>query len=273
MGTPGSSDGRGPVPTEHERFKLRARRRLWAGFGAALGLHLIFIFWDPGFRAPTLAFDAARDETRALRVIPVEVLERRPVEPSPLVPPAEERSARPVGEAVPSRPLPASEPIPLPPPPPTLPVDLGEEVAEWAAAAEAIASAAPRVSPPPLPEPEPYPSDTMDVLREYRRVNALMQKPELLNRSRIRRELLKEYPRELQRQKVEGSVVVWFWIDAKGKVQHYEIRVSSGWPELDLAAEKVIPKMRFRAAREKGKPIPVIVALPITFEVEELNRW
>jgi protein TonB len=95
-----------------------------------------------------------------------------------------------------------------------------------------------------------------------------MEKPELVNRTQVRRALLREYPRALQRQGVEGAVIVWFWIDEKGKVQKYEIRGSSGHQALDAAAERVIPVMKFRPAKERGKAIPVVVTLPIRFEVE-----
>src|SRR5690625_7572247 len=79
-----------------------------------------------------------------------------------------------------------------------------------------------------------------------------MQKPELVNRSEVKRVLRREYPRALQRRGVEGSVVVLFWIDEEGEVEKYELRVSSGNEELDAAAERVITKMEFRQGIEKG---------------------
>jgi TonB family protein len=105
-------------------------------------------------------------------------------------------------------------------------------------------------------------------LARFRRVTPLMERPELVNRSQVKRALLREYPRALQRQGIEGAVIVWFWIDEKGKVQKYEIQGSSGHHALDAAAERVIPVMKFRPAKEKGEAVPVVVTLPIRFEVE-----
>lgn len=274
MDAPHGSHGGAPVLTEHERFKARSRRRFWVGMGVAGGIHVLFFLWGPGLHPGSSTGEATRPEMRALRLLPAEVIERpvirRPAPPPPLARRAPDRQP---DEPRPERRVLPRGPVPRPPSTPLPVADPAEEVAEWIAAAHEMASAAPQVAPPPLPAPAGPPSDTMEHLSGYRHVNALMQKPELVNRAQIRRALLKEYPRELQRAGVEGSVVVWFWIDEKGKVQHYEIRVSSGRPELDSAAERVIPKMKFRPAKERGKPIPVIVALPITFEVEAALRW
>jgi len=274
MGAPDSSRGGALFATEHERFKARSRRRFWVGMGVAGGIHVVFFLWGPGLRTGASTGEVARPEMQALRLLPAEIVERPEIRrPAPPPPPARRARERRREEPRPERRTLPLRPVPQAPSTPPEVVDPTTEVAEWVAAAEEMASSTIAVAPPPLPAPPRPPSDTMDHLSQYRHVNALMQKPELVNRAQVRRALLKEYPRELQRAGVEGSVVVWFWIDEKGKVQHYEIRVSSGRPELDRAAERVIPKMKFRPAKERGKPIPVIVALPITFEVETSYGW
>lgn len=269
MGAPNIVGGRVPVLTEHERFKSRSWLRFWVGLGVAGLIHLLLFLWGPGLRPAEFSSGVGKREMQALHLTPVEVIEKREVRrPAPPLPPV-------IGSPVrrsrtttpPARHVLETGIVPRAPRPPAV-VEPGEEIAEWVEAAHEMASSVPAVEVPPLPAPAPALAEGVPGLREYRHVNALMEKPDLVNRGQVRRALIQEYPRELQRDRVEGSVLVWFWIDEKGKIQHYEIRASSGHMALDTAAERVIPKMKFRPAKERGKAVPVIVALPITFEVE-----
>lgn len=268
MGAPDMVSGRNPVLTEHERFKSRSRLRFWVGMGVAGLLHMLLFLRGPGLRPVEFSSGVGKQEMQALRLTSVEVIERQEIRrPAPPPPPLRGTPVRRSGSATtsPARRVVETGLVPRAPSPPAV-VEPGEEIAEWVEAAREMASSVPAVEVPSLPAPAP--TEGIPGLSEYRHVNALMQKPELVNRGQIRRALLREYPRELQRDRVEGSVLVWFWIDEKGKIQHYEIRASSGHMALDTAAERVIPKMKFRPAKERGKAVPVIVALPITFEVE-----
>lgn len=261
----------GEVPTRsaHERFKSRSRYRSLISFGLAICAHLlILLVWRPVPGPQGGAVQGGEVVMQALRVVtlaePVESEGPPSVEPAP---PAESRvrdtELAPVEDArsaaTPPRP-------PTPPGPPALVIgDDVREVVEEAMAALNTSPAPPIVVPPPpaLAEPAEDPG-----LARFRPITPLMQKPELTNRAQVKRALLREYPRALQRQGVEGAVIVWFWIDEKGRVEKYEIRGSSGHPALDAAAERVIPIMKFRPAKEKGKAIAVVVTLPIRFQVE-----
>lgn len=118
---------------------------------------------------------------------------------------------------------------------------------------------------PPLPETESI--GEIAEFADYEHVSPSMVAPELVNRAEVQRALERNYPIALQRARVEGTLTVWFWIDEEGAIQKYEIRSSSGNEELDEAAETVIETMEFRPAVYQGKTVPVIVTLPIVFEV------
>ena len=89
--------------------------------------------------------------------------------------------------------------------------------------------------------------------------------PELRNRDEVRRALERFYPPLLRDAGIGGTVLVWFLIDETGKVQNTLIKESSGHKALDEAALKVADMMLFTPAQNRGKPVPVWIALPITF--------
>ncbi|MGQ0561353.1 MAG: energy transducer TonB [Gemmatimonadota bacterium] len=92
------------------------------------------------------------------------------------------------------------------------------------------------------------------------------KKPELLNRDVVARELVRRYPPELRAAGVAGTAVVWVLLQDNGMVKRVLIRNSSGHPQIDEAALHVARVMRFTPAQNKGKPVPVWIALPIVFK-------
>lgn len=251
-----------PVQTAHDRFKSRSRLRFWVGLSAAGLIHLLVLLGWPEMRAGSGSAQIEHQEMQAIRLVPLVNLQT----PAVVRPPPPERVAL-RERARPARPAPAAAArTTIPTRPPPLELALNDEVTRLAEDAQRRARTAPRVAVPPLPTPAPAAPEPG--LNRFRHVTALMQKPELTNRTQVRRALLREYPRALQVRGVEGSVIVWVWIDEKGKVEKYEIRGSSGHLALDEAAERVIPVMKFRPAKERGKAVPVVATLPIKFEVE-----
>jgi protein TonB len=220
--------------TENERFKERARRWTWYGLAAAAVAHALIFLIAPGMGPVELAWAPAASEMRVVELEPPPPVEV-PSPPAPLVRPA------------------APEPPRL-----ELPGDL-VVVAE--------PSIEETIRAPEIPIPA-RPKEAVEELADFEHFMPYMVQPELVNRSEVARALEREYPRALQNRGIEGSVVVWFWIDEEGKVRKYEIRQSSGHAALDEAAVRVIPIMKFRPARRHGEPIRVIVALPIRFELE-----
>jgi protein TonB len=91
--------------------------------------------------------------------------------------------------------------------------------------------------------------------------------PDLINRPEVSRALEREYPPLLRDAGIGGTARVWFFIDEDGRVQDRRLDASSGHAQLDEAAMAVASLMRFTAALNRDKKVPVWVAFPITFQV------
>ena len=91
--------------------------------------------------------------------------------------------------------------------------------------------------------------------------------PDLINRTDVQRALEREYPPLLRDAGIGGTARVWFFIDEEGRVQDRRLDGSSGHAQLDEAAMAVASIMRFTAALNRDKKVPVWVAFPITFQV------
>jgi protein TonB len=77
------------------------------------------------------------------------------------------------------------------------------------------------------------------------------------------------YPEEARTAKVAGTVVVEFIIDETGKVKDPVVKESIG-SGCDGEAVRLISSMpAWVPAKEKGKPVKSIMALPVRFEISE----
>lgn len=92
--------------------------------------------------------------------------------------------------------------------------------------------------------------------------------PAILNRTDVQKALERNYPARLKDAGIGGTVKVYFYIDAKGKVVNHRIDKSSGHAALDEAALRVADIMRFTPALNRDKKVPVWVSFPITFQVK-----
>jgi TonB family protein len=90
-------------------------------------------------------------------------------------------------------------------------------------------------------------------------------RPELLNRAEVARALEQAYPAMLRDAGIGATAQVWIYIDAEGAVSRARVRESSGYPQLDEAAQAVAREMRFAPARHRGEPVAVWIQLPVTF--------
>ncbi len=90
--------------------------------------------------------------------------------------------------------------------------------------------------------------------------------PRLLNPDEIRRHLKEE--REAWPQ-LRGNTMLLLYIDASGSVAEATVQKSSGFEQLDAAAEKVAAKMRWRPALNRDKRTAVWVAQLIRFNEPE----
>lgn len=91
--------------------------------------------------------------------------------------------------------------------------------------------------------------------------------PKLKNAKEIQRLLQRLYPAQLREAGVEGTVVLWIYIDENGEVIRSQVQQSSGYDAMDKAAISTADKMEFSPAMNRDKRTPVWVAQAITFEV------
>ncbi|MEX0908073.1 MAG: energy transducer TonB, partial [Gemmatimonadota bacterium] len=90
-------------------------------------------------------------------------------------------------------------------------------------------------------------------------------RPELKNRDEVQRALVRNYPPLLRDAGIGGSPKLWFFIDESGRVIKTELKESSGYPDLDAAANAVAEVMEFSPALNRDKKVPVWVEIPIVF--------
>jgi TonB family protein len=94
-----------------------------------------------------------------------------------------------------------------------------------------------------------------------------MLAPRLLNPEEVERELGRTYPSIMRDAGIGGEVVVTLWLDENGTIVKAEVGSSSGYRSLDEAALKVVGVMKLAPAQNRGRPVRVIVALPVWYRV------
>jgi TonB family protein len=90
--------------------------------------------------------------------------------------------------------------------------------------------------------------------------------PRIASRLEAARIIASHYPKELQRQGVEGSVNLYFWVDAQGNVENIQTREGgSGIPELNRAAMLAVREIRFEPATRNGVGVGTWVQVDVRF--------
>jgi protein TonB len=74
-----------------------------------------------------------------------------------------------------------------------------------------------------------------------------------------------EYPAEVMRARIEGTVLVQALVGRDGRVK--DIKVVKSIPALDLAAKAAVRQWVFKPAAFKGEPVAVWVAIPVRFSL------
>jgi protein TonB len=74
------------------------------------------------------------------------------------------------------------------------------------------------------------------------------------------------YPRESQRKREHGTVVLRVLVDALGRPAQIQVERSSGHERLDTAARDAVSKFLFRPYEVDGIAKPAQVLIPIGFE-------
>jgi periplasmic protein TonB len=113
--------------------------------------------------------------------------------------------------------------------------------------------------------PPPATSGAADDLAAGPRFVPMTVRPELLNQRDLERLLQRHYPPMLQQAGVGGTPVLWFFIDTDGRVLQARLHTSSGHSQLDEAALRIAPEMRFTPAMNRDRRIQVWVEIPINF--------
>lgn len=93
------------------------------------------------------------------------------------------------------------------------------------------------------------------------------QAPELQNRKEVLTFLRRTYPAMLRQAGIGGTVLLWLYIDEAGLVQRTVLAESSGYDELDAAAQQVAEKMVFSPAFNRDKKTAVWLSQSIDFDV------
>lgn len=90
-------------------------------------------------------------------------------------------------------------------------------------------------------------------------------RPELRDRAAVADLLERVYPPMLRDAGVGGTAILWVYVDQSGAVRNTRVVTSSGYEELDAAAEAAARDFSFSPAQNRGEPVPVWIQLPITF--------
>lgn len=94
-------------------------------------------------------------------------------------------------------------------------------------------------------------------------------RPELSNRNQVGGILSRFYPRMLQDAGIEGQVLVQFVITSDGKVDPNTVKIiNTSHEQFGAATKSAVERFRFRPGKYQGKPVPVLIQIPITWKVD-----
>ena len=92
--------------------------------------------------------------------------------------------------------------------------------------------------------------------------------PRILNGAEVAELLEQNYPRTLREAGVQGTVILWVYVDIEGLPADCLVHSSSGYQMLDSAAQKVAAQMRFAPAQLMDKSVAVWIAQPFEFSLQ-----
>lgn len=76
-----------------------------------------------------------------------------------------------------------------------------------------------------------------------------------------------EYPEGARAKGREGTVKIQILVGIDGRVEDVRLAASSGYAELDQAAQSAVRSWRFSPALQKGLPVAAWATLPIVFDL------
>jgi len=75
------------------------------------------------------------------------------------------------------------------------------------------------------------------------------------------------YPSQAFRDEKQGETILMVQVTAEGQWAGATVLQSSGWPELDEAAQAATRKWRYLPASEDGVPVPGEIRVPVSFKL------
>ena len=90
--------------------------------------------------------------------------------------------------------------------------------------------------------------------------------PKLKNATEVLAVLGRVYPARLREARIGGTVLLWLYIDASGRVQRTVLGESSGSEALDEAAQEVVAKMLFSPAMNRDHKTDVWITQAVVFK-------
>ncbi|MCK8826557.1 energy transducer TonB [Natroniella acetigena] len=76
-----------------------------------------------------------------------------------------------------------------------------------------------------------------------------------------------DYPQAMRRRGIEGKVVLKVLINSQGSVKEVEIKRSSGYERLDLAAKESVQQWRFNPTKKDDEVVESWILVPVKFEL------
>ena len=173
-------------------------------------------------------------------------------------------------------------PPPPPPPAPPPPVEVEDTVEIEDAVVEAVDLDLAELAPPPpspparerpaptppvvVPSVTPPPPPPVEVAPDEDEVFVWAQVQPALVGGVAALQALAEYPEAARRTGIEGTVVVQFVVDERGAVVDPAV-VRSPHPLLSDAALEAVGKATFTPGQQRGRPVKVRFAVPVTFRL------
>lgn len=125
----------------------------------------------------------------------------------------------------------------------------------------------------PSPGPEPGYTEMLEERPDTADRGGVTVGPKLLNGPYLIRAIQREYPVFLRERRIGGTTTVHFLIDEEGKMRNPRVAESSGFPELDRAALRVVRVARFSPAENRGQAVALWISLPISFIPDSMASW
>lgn len=86
--------------------------------------------------------------------------------------------------------------------------------------------------------------------------------------ARLRCAIRSEYPRGARARGEAGTVMLEAVVSERGSVDSVRVTVSSGFGELDRAAERAVRAATFEPATRDGSPVAATVVIPVVFRLK-----